>query len=514
MSDSAGVAPHRRLPRSAAQGYALAGTAVVVATIVAWAMFRFVEPANLVMTYLLAVVGVATRAGRGPSAFASVLSVATYDFFFVPPYFTFAVAEKHYVFTCTVMLVVALVISGLTDRIRRQADAAHHREQRTVALSAMSRELAEAGSVADLVDIATWHVGAVFGAEVIVVLPGSEGHLAVTGSSDARIADDTLELCRDVFARGRPAGLGTSTSGDRRATYLPLVGHRGPLGVIVVRPHLRDAFVAPEAGRQLETFVNQTALALERVRAAAEAQDARVRAETERLRSSLLTSVSHDLRTPLATITGAATAILDSGGRVDARTQVELLESIRDEADRLNRIVQNLLEMTRLESGTLQLRREWHPLEEVIGAALSQQAKRLGPRRVTINVPSDLPLVAIDDVLIEQLLVNLLDNAVKYTAPDTAIRVIATATDTSVTVELADGGRGLPHGEEDRVFEKFYRADGNGRRGAGLGLAICRSIVEAHGGRIWAQNLPEGGVAFLFTLPLTGTPPAPVPADA
>jgi two-component system sensor histidine kinase KdpD len=245
-----------------------------------------------------------------------------------------------------------------------------------------------------------------------------------------------------------------------------------------------------------------------------EAQEARVRAETERLRNSLLTSVSHDLRTPLATITGAVTTILESGSRLDQRTQQELLESVRDEADRLNRLVQDLLEMTRLESGALQLRRDWHPLEEVVGAALGRLAKSLGTRRVTVSIPPDLPLVAIDDVLIEQVFVNLLDNATKYTPPDSAIRIIVTATDRSITAEVADHGPGLPKGQEARVFEKFYRAASDSRQGAGLGLAICRGVVLAHGGRIWAHNLPEGGVAFLFTLPLTDPPPAPLPADA
>src|SRR5439155_352835 len=229
---------------------------------------------------------------------------------------------------------------------------------------------------------------------------------------------------RWAVEHGHSSGLGAGSNGAR-AVHVPLLGHRGPIGVVSVRPRGREAFTTPEPLRQLETFVNQTALALERTRLADEAQDARVRAETERLRSALLTSVSHDLRTPLAAITGAATTILESGARLDARVQQELLESIRDEAERLNRLVQNLLEMTRLESGALGLSRDWHPLEEVVGAALARLA-----------------------------------------------------------------------------------------RGAGLGLAICQGIVKAHGGRIWAQNLPEGGVSFLFTLPLGEKPPASVPADA
>ena len=229
--------------------------------------------------------------------------------------------------------------------------------------------------------------------------------------------------------------------------------------------------------------------------------------ETERLRNSLLSSVSHDLRTPLATITGAATTLLQEGGRLDAPAQRDLLESVREEAERLNRLVQNLLEMTRLESGALELRKEWHSMEEVIGAALRRLDKRLGGRRITTRVLPDLPLVAMDDVLIDQVLVNLIDNALKYTPPGSPVAIIATATDQAVTVEVADRGPGVPAGQEEKSFEKFYRGQPGDGRGAGLGLAICRGVVRAHGGRIWAQNLPGGGVAFLFTLPVTESPP-------
>jgi two-component system sensor histidine kinase KdpD len=284
--------------------------------------------------------------------------------------------------------------------------------------------------------------------------------------------------------------------------------------VLGIRPVDRHTLDTPEQLHQLETFANQTALAIERAHLADEAQAAEVGIETERLRNSLLSSVSHDLRTPLAAITGAVTTILDGESQVDARTRRELLESVREEAERLNRLVQNLLEMTRLESGALELRKDWHPVEEIIGAALGRLGRRLAGRRVHTRVPPDLPLVAVDDVLIEQVLVNLIDNALKYTPPASPITIIATATDQAVTVEIADRGPGLPPDEVDRVFEKFYRAQPGAGRGAGLGLAICRGIVRAHGGRIWAQNLPGGGVAFLFTLPLTEKPPAVVPVDA
>jgi two-component system sensor histidine kinase KdpD len=374
----------------------------------------------------------------------------------------------------------------------------------------MSRELASTRGVDELLKIARRHIADVFQAQIGVLLPGPDGRLVLRGEAATDFPLDTSEAAVSlwVYEHRQPAGLGTGTLPGATALHLPLIAPRGPLGVLAVRPADRDALDAPDQLHQLETFANQTALAIERARLADEAQHAEVSIEAERLRNSILASVSHDLRTPLSTITGAASTLLESGPKLDAATQRELLESVREEADRLNRLVQNLLEMTRLESGAVQLHRESHPVEEVIGAALTRLGKRLADRRVTTRVPPDLPLVRIDDVLIEQVLVNLLDNTLKYTPPGTPISIHATATDHGVTVEVADRGPGLPRGEEDRVFEKFYRPASANGPGAGLGLAICRGIIDAHGGRIWAHNLPEGGVAFLFTLPLAEPAPA------
>jgi two-component system sensor histidine kinase KdpD len=466
------------------------------------------------MVYLLGIVVVAMRTGRGPSLLAAVLSVAAFDFFFVPPHFTFAVTDARYLFTFLVMLIVSLVISDLTVRTRSQAEAARHRERQTATLYGMARELAGTREVGPLARVATRHVSEVFNGQVVLLLPGAGGGLEPGAGAQLEVDTNDLGVARWVFEHRRPAGLGTATLPGAAALYVPLLGSTGPVGVLGLRPADRHAMDEPERLHQLETFAAQTALALERARLAREAQEAEVRVESERLRNSLLSSVSHDLRTPLATITGAVSTILDARGRLDAQTERELLESVRDEAERLNRLVQNLLEMTRLESGALQLRTELHPPEEVIGAALGRLGKRLADRRVTTRVPPDLPLVPMDDVLVEQVLVNLLDNTLKYTPPRSPIEVIATATDESLTIEIADHGPGLPPGEEDRVFEKFYRGESVGARGAGLGLAICRGIVRAHGGRIWAQNLPGGGVAFLFTLPLGAARSAPVPSDA
>ena len=508
-------APVRRAaPATDWVAYARAVAAVAIATGVAWLLFPLSDLANLVMVYLLGITVVAMRSGRGPAVLAALLSVAAFDFFFVPPYLTFAVTDLHYVFTFMVMLIVSLVISGLTVQTRAQAAAAQHREQQTAALYAMSRELASSRGVDALLGVAVRHIREVFGSPVAVLLPDPAGSLASWPGGQFQVDASDLGVGRWVYEHRQPAGLGTATLPGASALYVPLLGSTGAVGVLGVRPEDRHALDEPERLHRLETFASQTALALERARLADATQEAQVRIETERLRSSLLSSVSHDLRTPLAAITGAVSAILESGARLDAATQRELLESVHEEADRLNRLVQNLLEMTRLQSGQVQLKRELHPPEEVIGAALSRLGGRLAGRRVSTRVPPDLPLVPMDDVLVEQVLLNLLDNALKYTPPASPVEIIATAGETNVTIEVADRGPGLPPGEEEKVFDKFHRAEPVAARGAGLGLAICRGIVQAHGGRIWAQNLPGGGVAFLFTLPLGATRPAPPPADA
>ena len=508
--EGAPAAPARRpaLPTDW-PAYLRAAVVVGLATGVAFGLFPFSELSNLVMVYLLGIVIVAMRTGRGPSLLAAVLSVAAFDFFFVPPRFTFAVTDARYLFTFLVMLIVGLVISGLTVRTRAQAEAAHHREQRTAALYAMSRELAGTRGVDNLLQVAVRHVTDVFQGQVVVLIPGRGAPLAAWSGGQFEVDANELGVARWVYEHRQPAGLGTTTLPGASALHVPLIGSSGPVGVLGLRPTDRHAMDEPERLHQLETFASQTALALERANLATDAQEAEVRIETERLRNSLLSSVSHDLRTPLATITGAVSTILDEGTRLDETTRRELLESVHEEAERLNRLVQNLLEMTRLESGALQLRKDLHPPEEVIGAALSRLGKRLGDRRVTTRVPPDLPLVAMDDVLIEQVLVNLLDNAIKYTPSSSPLDIIATATEQNLTIEVADRGPGLPPGREDKVFEKFYQTEPGEGRGAGLGLAICQGIVRAHGGRIWAQNLPGRGVAFLFTLPLVAPSPAP-----
>lgn len=508
--DSRPVPPRPWRRRAHGAPYGAAAAAVAISTAIAWAMFPAFGVSNLIMVYLLGVIVVATRYGHGPSLLATLLSVAAFDFFFVPPYFTFAVSDTEYLVTFAVMLVVALVISSLAVRIRAQAESARERERRMAALYAMSRELAGTRGARELREVAVRHIGEVFRTEVVVLLPQPDGPLAPAPGESAQFPMDTSELAvgQWVHEHGQVAGLGTDTLPGASGLYLPLIGSRGTVGVLGLRPRDPRPLQAPEQLHQLEAFASQTALAIERARLAEDAERAQVRVETERLRNSLLSSVSHDLRTPLASITGAASTLLEHEAGLDARTRRDLLETLHEEADRLNRLVQNLLEMTRLESGALQLHSEWHPVEEVVGAALGRFGKALARRPVTTHVPSELPLVPMDDVLIEQVLINLIDNVLKYTPAESPIDVTAEDTGGAVLIAVADRGPGLPPGEERRIFEKFHRTEGAPTvRGAGLGLAICQGIVRAHGGRIWAENRPGGGVIVRFTLPVKEAPP-------
>ncbi len=463
------------------------------------------DRSNLVMVYLLGVAFVASRYGRGPSAVAAVLSVAAFDFFFVPPHLTFAVSDSQYVVTFAVMLVVSLVISTLAAQVRAQADAARKREQRTQVLYAMSRDLAAARTVEEVASTASRHLSEVFGGSATVRVPGPGGAL-VPGSGD-ETAGDAREgaVAQWAFDHGQMAGLGTDTLPGASATWVPLRGTQTVLGVLGIRP---DPGLLPLRRDQvdlLEALSRQAASGLERARLAEEAQQARIAVEAERLRSTLLSSVSHDLRTPLATITGAASSLLQDAS-LGAEGRRELEAAIYEEAVRLNRLVTNLLDMTRLESGSLQLNRDWHSVEELVGSALARLETTLKGRAVRVRVPEDLPLVPVDGVLVEQALVNLLENAAKYTDLPGAIDVTAKVEAGSIVVEVADEGPGLPPGTEERVFEKFYRAE-SAPRGFGLGLPICRAIVTAHGGRIWAERREPRGTRFRFTLPLGATPP-------
>ena len=455
------------------------------------------------MVYLLGVVAVATRYSRRASVMASFLSVAAFDFFCVPPYYTFQIADSESLITFAALLVVALVISAQTSRIRAQALRAVDRESRTQALYRLSRRLSTATRVFDAALAAAEVAEEVFGAPVTIFLP-EEGRISFRKrtSDQLLISSAEEEIAQTVFDSGRKAGRGMENFPDAAAAYVPLKGASRMVGVLAILPGSHGDTLHGEQQHLLDLFANQTALAIERTQSQNAAADARMQMETEEMRSALLSTVSHDLRTPLASITGAASTLRSQGAKLAPAVRDELLESISEEALRLSRLVGNLLDMTRLESG-VELRRDLYPLEEIVGAALQRMEPQLAGREVTAAVPEDLPLVNVDDVLLGQVLVNLLENAAKYSPPGSAIEIAATATPAAVQVEVRDRGRGFAEGEEKRLFDKFYRGKAEGVRGAGLGLAICRAIVTAHRGSIEALHREGGGAIFRIRLPLS-----------
>jgi two-component system sensor histidine kinase KdpD len=497
--------------------YAWAGAVVAVCTVLGAAVFQSLSITDVAMVYLLGAGVVASRFGRGPSIFAAFLSIAVFDFFFVPPRFTFAVSDLRYGLTFVVMLGVALVISGLTLRIREQAETARLRERRTGALYAMSRELAAARGFSELVLVASRHLQETFEARAQFLFPDAGDRLqAPVGVPPAYPVDEKeLSVAHWVFARSHVAGVGTDTLPAAQAFYQPLIASESTIGVVGLRPADPKRFEDPTLQRLIETFAGQAALALERAMLAERTQREQLEIEAERLRTALLSSLSHDLRTPLGAITGAASSLLEEHSALSQPARQDLLKTILEEARRMNRLIGNLLDMIRVESGALEVQKEWQPLEETVGVALIRLDERLRGHPVTVRLPPDLPLVPVDGVLIEQVFVNLLENAVKYTPPGTPIDISAEATTGIVRVEVADRGPGLSPEEETRIFDKFYRAPGTPAQGGiGLGLTICRGIITAHGGRIWAENRPGGGAVFRFTLPLTGQRPVPVLAEA
>ncbi len=497
--------PDRR-PRSAPGrlGYLAAAGLVVLVTVVARFAFGHAYLADVVMLYLLGVVVASLTLDRWPSLSTAVLSVVAFDFFFIPPYLTFSVSDFRHVVTFTVMLLVGVVINHLTLRVREQATGARERERRTAALYEMSRALGEGVERSALVTRAADHIARVFESDVLVFVSDERDLSVIHRTTGGRVQASAQELgvARWVWTNRKQAGLSTNTLPGSPGLFIPLATTHGLLGVLGVVPKDPSRFDDPEEHRFLEAFAAQMGVAVERTQLSEQAQTARLDADREELRNALLSSVSHDLRTPLGVIEGASSALLDAEVTLDPSTRRDLVETIHEEAERLNRRVRNLLDMTRFEAGAVRLDYEWQSLEEVVGAALARVEKHLGGREITVSLPPELPLVLCDGVLIEQVLVNLLENAIKYSPADTPVEVSGSDAAGEVVATVADRGAGIVAGEEDRIFEKFYRSERTrATGGVGLGLAICRAIVSAHSGRIWAENRPAGGSAFRFSLP-------------
>ncbi|MCA3860294.1 MAG: DUF4118 domain-containing protein, partial [Burkholderia sp.] len=525
---------HRSPPRHYVYAAAICAAITVVANLVS----ERLDLTNLVMLYLLGVVFSAVRLGRGPGVLQSFLSVAAFDYFFVPPRMSFSVSDTQYLLTFFGMLLTSLVISHLTSTLTRQASVAQRRERRTGAIYAMARELGAALTTEQIVEIGSRHVGEVFRARVAFLLPDSADKVRQKiEDPDAAVTLTGADLDSDVgqwvYDQQKPAGRGTDTLPATAALYLPLKAPMRTRGVLAVASREPRELEVPEQQRMLDAFAAQIALALERVHYVDIARDALVNMESERLRNSLLSAISHDLRTPLTTIVGFSSMLANGRAAVQggdataverfAQREGELVDAIHDEALRMTGIVTNLLDMARLQAGSLQLKRQWSLLEETVGAALAACKRVLARHPARVSLPADLPLLQMDAVLMERLFTNLFENAAKYTPPDTPIDIGAErVTDDGlpfVRVHVDDHGPGLPAGMETRIFDKFTRGEKESATpGIGLGLAICRAIVEAHGGKIGALNrtAPDGhvtGARFWFTLPVETPPAAPAVPD-
>ncbi len=466
------------------------------------------ETVNIAMLFLLLVLLVAYRLGRTPALLACVTGVAAFDFLFVAPTFSFAVSDFQYLITFAVMLTVGLLTSHLTAGLRFQAKVASHRETRARALYEYARELTGVLQTEQVFEITQRTLAAAFRAKVTLLLPDADGRLrAADNVPDMNVPD--MAIAQWAFDHAEPAGFGTGTLPSSPVFYLPLVAPMRTRGILTLEPGERRWLLVPEQRRQLDTFAALAAIALERVHYIDVAQQALVQMESERLRNSLLAALSHDLRTPLTSLVGLAESLVRSKPAL-APVQLELADALRDESLRLATMVANLLDMARIESGAVQLNLQWQALEEVVGSALRASRPLLAHHRVATALPADLPLLRFDAVLIERVLCNLVENAVKYTPPGSTITVAAVVDGPMLHVTVSDDGPGLPPGQEESIFEKFTRGERESARpGVGLGLAICRALVAAHGGTIAARNAPGGGAAIDFTLPLATPPAAP-----
>jgi two-component system sensor histidine kinase KdpD len=481
---------------------------VLAATGIGGLIHLLVSPTNLVMVYLLAVVLAALYLGRGPAILVSILGLLSFDYFFVPPSFTFAVSDTEYLLTFAGMLVVGVVISQLTTRVREQVELVQRREIDMATLYALSRDLAVADRMETIIQAIITNISQTFGREVVVLLPDpeTEGRLISHGSGpEYTPGENEFAVAMWAFQHGQPAGRGTDTLPAIDIHFLPLKTPRGVVGILGVKPQDPKSRLTPEQARLLGALAGQAALAIERAQLADQARRALLMEATEKLQTALLNSISHDLRTPLVSITGVLSSLKEEGVAVDDEVRRSLVDTAYQEADRLNRLVGNLLNMTRIEAGAMKVVREPGDIQDAIGTALEQLSEQLGDRPITVDVPTDIPLIPMDFVLIVQVLVNVFDNALKYSPEGSLIEAHARIAGAYAEVQIADRGIGIPTEDLPRVFDKFYRVQRpENVIGTGLGLSICKGIVEAHGGFIGAENRKGGGTIITMALPLNG----------
>jgi len=498
--------PRRNLVRGRTLAYACGVAAPVVCTLVEWPLRQILAPTSILMLYLLGVLGVAIFHGRGPSVVASFLSAPAFAFFFAPPIFSLAMKDLENMIGLGVMLIVALVTSTSMERMRYQTQIAEQRERRAKGLYRLSEALSALQSVDEVNRVVSRSIHEMLGLRCLLLLPGPDGHLNYPSDDSMFDRAGLVDLAQPQSMFGQAA--------DRRGgaenpdTLFRLTGTGGCLGMLVLEPQSLQALNGLEEKSFFDMVLSQVTQSLERISLAQQAREAAVQAETENLRNALLSAISHDLRTPLTRIVGTASTLVEQNGSLTPADRLEFTLAIQDEAQRMAELMSKILDMARIVSGRIILHREWHALEEIVGATLNRLDTLLQRRQVDIRLPGDLPLVNIDAVLFQQVLTNLIENAVKYSPVGCPIEIAADWIPTTLRITIADRGPGIPEELQGRIFEKFYRVvPESPQSGAGLGLALCRAILEAHGGRVAAANRPGGGAVFTVNLPLESQPP-------
>jgi two-component system sensor histidine kinase KdpD len=486
--------------------YIAALVAVAFATGFGELIGNWIGVGNVDLIFLTAIVAVAVRLGLLPSLLASLASAVAYNFFFLPPIYTFTIADPANVVAFGLFTLVAIIVSGVAARGRTQAKAATERARVTESLYSFSRKLAGAGTLDDVLWATAYQTALLLKVRVMLLLP-EHGSIAVrAGYPPEDILDDAdLAAARWAWENDHAAGRGSDTLPGARRLFLPMHTGRGAIGVMGIDSDKPGPMLTPDQRRLLDALLDQGALAIERVRLVEEMDRVERVAETERLRSALLTSISHDLKTPLAAVLGAAGALRDIGSKLSDAEKADLLTTIIDESERLNRFIANLLDMTKLESGAVSPNVGLHDLGEIVGSALRRASRILSHHNVELELAPDLPMLEVDAVLFEQALFNLLDNAAKYAPTETTIRIQSWRTADSVCLCVLDEGSGIPPDDLEHIFDKFYRAQKTDqvRAGTGLGLAISRGFVEAMHGTIAAANRTDrSGAAFTISLPI------------
>ncbi|MDR3578935.1 MAG: sensor histidine kinase KdpD [Oryzomonas sp.] len=488
------------------RGYAASLMLVIVVSVLCELFRPLLDPTNMVMFYLLAVVVAAVRLGRKQAVLTSFLGVLAFDFFFVPPRLTLAVADPQYLITFIALFTVGVVISTLVARSRERAEAMRTRELQTASLYYLSRDLAAAVDIGAVIKALIRNVEEALNAQLALFLPEGERLNIVAASNGLAINAKEQAVADWAFRNRHPAGRGTDTLVSSDLLYLPLQTPASVLAVMGVHLENDVEYRSTESRRLLDAFATQAAMAMERVQFSRQAEQAQILQARENLERALLNSISHDLRTPLSSVTGVLTSLRDEGAHLSDQARRELLDTACGEAERLNRFVANLLDMTRIEAGAVRLNLEPCDVQDLVGCALAVLEPRLGNREVSFKMLPVMPLVPMDLVLMTQVLVNLLENSLKYSPAATLIEIVASTDANRLIIEIADRGPGVPEKDLQRVFDKFYRIPvPEGAGGTGLGLSICKGIVEAHGGTIRAENRPGGGLKIVIHLPLSST---------